>query len=69
MVVGAPITSGQFPLQLAGTPGIDYAIQFSTNLAVNNWTPIVTNSPTNGTFSFTDTAASNKMRFYRAVKQ
>jgi hypothetical protein len=36
---------------------------------VNNWSAIVTNSPTHGTFSFTDTSASNKSRFYRAVKQ
>ena len=59
----------QFPLQLIGTPGINYAIQTSTNLALSNWTTLVTNSPTNGTFSFTDTSATNKSRFYRAVKQ
>jgi hypothetical protein len=58
-----------FPLLLTGTPGINYAIQVSTNLSVNNWSAIVTNSPTHGTFSFTDTSASNKSRFYRAVKQ
>lgn len=59
----------QFPLQLTGTPGINYAIQSSTNLALSNWTAFVTNSPTNGIFSFTDTQATNKSRFYRAVKQ
>ena len=59
----------QFALQLTGTPGINYAIQFSTNLALSNWTAFVTNSPTNGIFSFTDTHATNKSRFYRAVKQ
>jgi hypothetical protein len=59
----------QFPLQLTGTPGINYAIQISTNLALSNWTAVVTNSPTNGTFSFTDTHATNASRFYRAVKQ
>jgi hypothetical protein len=59
----------QFPLQLTGTPGINYAIQISTNLALSNWTAVVTNSPTNGTFSFTDTGATNKNRFYRAMKQ
>ncbi len=59
----------QFPLQLTGTPGITYAIQISTNLALSNWTAVVTNSPTNGTFSFTDTHATNASRFYRAVKQ
>jgi hypothetical protein len=64
-----PRAGTQFPLLLTGTPGINYAIQFSTNLALSNWTAVVTNSPTNGTFSFTDTQATNKSRFYRAVKQ
>lgn len=59
----------QFPLQLTGTPGINYAIQISTNLALSNWTTVITNSPTNSTFSFTDTHATNASRFYRAVKQ
>jgi hypothetical protein len=59
----------QFPLLLTGTPGINYAIQTSTNLALPNWTMLVTNSPTNGTFSLTDTNATNKSRFYRAMKQ
>ena len=47
----------------------NYAIQTSTNLSSSNWTAIVTNSPTNGTLSFTDTSATNKSRFYRAVEQ
>ena len=59
----------QFPLQLTGTPGINYAIQTSTNLALSNWAAVVTNSPTNGVFSFTDTHATNASRFYRAMKQ
>jgi hypothetical protein len=59
----------QFSLQLTGTPGINYAVQVTTNLASPNWTAIVTNSPTNGTFNFTDTHATNQNRFYRAVKQ
>jgi hypothetical protein len=59
----------QFPLQLTGTPGINYAILFSTNLALSNWTAVVTNSLTNGVFSFTDNHATNASRFYRAVKQ
>src|ERR1035441_1562860 len=58
----------QFSLQLTGTPGINYAVQVSTNLALSNWTAVVTNSPTNGTFGFTDTSAANKSRFYRAAK-
>jgi hypothetical protein len=59
----------QFLLSLVGTPGINYAIQAGTNLAISNWTAIITNSPTNGTFSFTDAGATNQNRFYRAIKQ
>jgi hypothetical protein len=59
----------QFTLSLAGTPGINYAVQMTTNLPASSWMPLVTNSPTNGTFTFTDPGATNKSRFYRAVKQ
>ena len=61
----------QFPLQLDGTPGINYTIQTSTNLALSKWTSLITNSPspTNGTFNFTDTHATNQNRFYRAAAQ
>jgi hypothetical protein len=59
--------ANRFSLQLTGTPGINFAIQFSTNLAMSNWSAIITNSPTNGTFTFTDTGATNRSRFYRAV--
>lgn len=59
----------QFSLSLAGTPGINYAIQMTTNLVASSWTSLVTNSPTNGTFTFTDPNATNRSRFYRAVKQ
>jgi hypothetical protein len=66
---GATCANNQFSLSLAGTPGINYAIQMATNLIAPNWTSIVTNSPTNGTFTFTDPGATNRSRFYRAVKQ
>jgi hypothetical protein len=66
---GAGCTNSQFSLTLTGTPGINYAIQVTTNLASPNWTAVVTNSPTNWNFNFTDSHATNKSRFYRAVKQ
>jgi hypothetical protein len=62
-------TGTQFSLQLDGTPGINYAIQITTNLATSSWTPIFTNSPTNGILSFTDPNATNNYRLYRSVKQ
>jgi hypothetical protein len=64
-----PLAGTQFPLQLSGTPGMNYVIQMSTNLGLPHWTALATNSPTNETFSFTDTTATNASRFYRAVKQ
>lgn len=64
------LTGSQFPLALSGTPGINYVIQAATNLPGGiNWTSLITNSPTNGTFNFTDTSATNNSRFYRALKQ
>lgn len=67
--VAGPLTGTQFPLRLTGTPGINYTIQAGTNLGLNNWTTLVTNSPISVTFNFTDTHATNANRFYRAVKQ
>ena len=69
LAVAAPFANQQFSLQLTGTPGINYAIQATTNLPASSWMPLVTNSPTNGTFTFTDVNATNNRRFYRAVKQ
>ena len=66
---GATYGNKQFSLSLAGTPGINYAVQMATNLVAASWTSLATNSPTNGTFTFTDSGATNRSRFYRAVKQ
>jgi len=60
--------NGQFTLALEGTPGISYAIQMATNLTAPHWISLATNSLTNGTLSFTDPGATNRTRFYRAVK-
>jgi len=69
LAAAGPLAGNQFPLQLTGTPGINYAIQFSTNLTLENWRAITTNSPTNGALSFIDAGATSKSRFYRAMKQ
>jgi hypothetical protein len=66
---GTCYSNKQCALTLAGTPGINYAIEMATNLVAASWTSIVTNSPTNGPFTFTDPCATNSSRFYRAVKQ
>ena len=55
---GAPVVS-VIPITNGATEAVLPAVTSS----------LVTNSPTNGTFSFTDTSATNKCRFYRAVIQ
>jgi hypothetical protein len=40
----------------------------ATNLADPTWTASVTNSPANGTFTFTHTGTTGRSRFYREVR-
>lgn len=59
-------TSGQMQVQFTGYDGHAYAVQVSSDLM--NWVSISTNSPANGTFSFTVTAPVNTgPQFYRSV--
>jgi hypothetical protein len=52
-------------LRLAGQPGINYALEASTDL--HTWTQVASLSSPNGVSEFTDTTASNlNLRFYRA---
>ena len=58
--------NGLATFQLTGQPGYNYIIEASTNLV--SWTSIAELVTTNGTVSFTDSAATNyPQRFYRAV--
>ncbi len=55
----------QFHVQLVGSSGYRYAIEATTNLV--QWTPLKTNTVTNGFIDFADaTAAGFAKRFYRA---
>jgi hypothetical protein len=63
------LSATQVSLQLFGTPGLTYAIQSSPGLAPGNWTTLVANSPTNGSFNYSDGGATDGQRFYRALKQ
>jgi hypothetical protein len=59
----APSVSGQYALTVAGTPGLKYVVQASTNLV--NWVPLLTNT---APFTFVDAnAGSFRQRFYRSV--
>lgn len=69
LTLGTQTNKTQMPLTLNGTPGINYAIQSNTNWTGSNWVSLVTNSPTNGPFSFIDTHTTNANKYYRAVKQ
>lgn len=67
LTVATPQGAGQCPLRLEGTPGINYAIEFTPQLALPHWSALVTNSPLDGTFEFTDRQATNTARSYRAL--
>lgn len=69
LTLGAQTNRTQVPMTLNGTPGVNYVIQSKTNWTATNWLSLVTNSPTNGPFTFIDTRATNTSKFYRAVKQ
>jgi hypothetical protein len=50
-------------LQFSGVDGRTYIVQTSTNLV--DWAPIFTNQQTGGLFIYTDTNATDLVRFYR----
>lgn len=57
----------RFSLTFGGaTPGINYRVQYSDQAAGGNWITL-TNLTYSGPLAISDTAATNQMRFYRAV--
>jgi hypothetical protein len=57
--------NSSFQCLVTGTTGVNYVVQFSTNVAPANWISLSTNP---APFTFQDTQASNSAtRFYRAV--
>ncbi len=57
---------GMTQWQFTGFDGYAYEVQASTNL--QDWTTVATESPTNGSFVFSDAAAGNfTRRYYRTV--
>ncbi len=58
------LPGGLFQMSIAGDNGLAYRLESSTNLII--WTPVVTNTASGGTASFTDSGvASQVLRFYR----
>jgi len=59
-----PLIGGQFSLSFQGQNGQYYVLETSSNLTA--WTPVWTNTPTNGVLQFIDTnAAAIPAQFYR----
>jgi uncharacterized repeat protein (TIGR01451 family) len=66
-LAGSYVNGNGFNLVLNGQTGEPYIVQFSTNLTT--WSSISTNTPVNGTFTITDSAATgSKTRYYRAFR-
>ncbi len=65
--VGAGILSnGVFTLPMAGTPGLTYTLQATTDFS--SWVNVSSNTPSSSPFNLIDVNASNfPNRFYRAV--
>ena len=58
-------TNNQFQFTLNGTPGVNYAVQATTNLAATNWISLMTNT---APFIYVETNISAfPQRFYRGV--
>jgi len=60
--------SQQFGFNVAGSIGVSYTLQVSTNLASTNWAPLYTFQLTNSPMPVTDSTATNTPRFYRLLK-
>jgi hypothetical protein len=59
------LTNGRFQLNINGSAGQNYTVQYSSTLT--NWTTLfVTNSPV-GSFTITDSNATAAARFYRVL--
>jgi len=58
----------QFNFNVAGSVGVNYTVQVSTNLAASNWANLVTFQLTSNYFPIVDHAATNSPRFYRILK-
>ncbi|HEY4414222.1 MAG TPA: hypothetical protein VGO57_00910, partial [Verrucomicrobiae bacterium] len=56
-------------INLFGSIGCTYEIDYATNLANPTWLPLATNTLASSPFLFIDTNAISGVRFYRAITQ
>ena len=63
----ARLTGQRYEFQLNGPPGVNYTVQYKTNLTSGIWnTLVITNSPTSP-IAVVDPSATNGSRFYRVL--
>jgi hypothetical protein len=65
--LGLQIIGGLPFLTITGLEGTSYRIQYSTNLATTNWTTLIQVTLPSGSFTFSDSGATNAARYYRSV--
>jgi hypothetical protein len=64
----AMMTNGSFRMTFIGVTNVPYILKFSTNLT--SWSPISTNSSTNGFLTLLDTnISSSPLRFYQVISE
>jgi len=69
VILSSPLMhpNGAFAFSVAGTPGLTYEIDMSSNLL--NWLAVTSLISTNSLFQFNDQTATNSpVRFYRAIQ-
>lgn len=64
----AASNNGQLNLSFHGASNQLYVLQTATNVTATNWTPVMTNSMTNGLFNYIVTNPSDPQRFYRILQ-
>jgi plastocyanin len=60
-----PVPTGQFRFSYTANAGLSYIVQSASNLALPNWTTLVTNIAVSSTIDFTDLNAAFNPGFYR----
>ena len=58
-----------FRFTISSPPGLTYQVQFTTNLAPSHWLSLGNVTNIGGSFLFTDSTATNPIRFYRLLAQ
>jgi hypothetical protein len=60
---------GTVTVTFAGTPGAEYVVQAASDLGAPSWQNVSTNTAApNGQWTFSDSTASQPVRFYRSAK-